>query len=147
MKSKFSALVTLWCNRLLLAVLLVLLLAMPLLICWYRDLRGLAPNIAEAILIAFYCCAPVVSYALWCIDRLTSNILKESVFVESNVRFIRRIRWCCAIVSLICLPASFFYLPLIFMVIIMAFLALAVSVVKNVIAAAVELREENDLTI
>ena len=30
---------------------------------------------------------------------------------------------------------------------IMAFLALAVSVVKNVMAAAVEIREENDLTV
>ena len=30
---------------------------------------------------------------------------------------------------------------------IMAFLALAVSVVKNVMAAAVEIQEENDLTV
>lgn len=36
---------------------------------------------------------------------------------------------------------------LIFMTMIMAFLALAVSVVKNVMAAAVEIREENDLTV
>ena len=33
------------------------------------------------------------------------------------------------------------------MVVIMAFLALVVSVVKNVMAAAVQIREENDLTI
>jgi len=33
------------------------------------------------------------------------------------------------------------------MVVIMAFLALVVSLVKNVMAAAVELREENDLTV
>ena len=39
------------------------------------------------------------------------------------------------------------YPPLIFLAVIMAFLAMAVSVVKNVMAAAVELREENDLTV
>ena len=121
MKARVSAYVTLWCNRVLLAALIALLFAMPRLVCWYRDFRGLVPHSAEAILIAFYCCAPVVFYALWCFDRLTSNILKDAVFVESNVRLIRRIRWCCATVSLICLPASFFYLPLIFMVIILAF--------------------------
>ena len=38
-------------------------------------------------------------------------------------------------------------MPLLFMVIIMGFLALVVSVVANVIAAAVEIREENDMTI
>ena len=50
-------------------------------------------------------------------------------------------------VSLVCLPAAVFYLPLIFLAVIMAFLALVISVVKNVMAAAVELREENELTI
>ena len=68
-------------------------------------------------------------------------------FVDSNIRFIRRIRWCCAIVSVVCLAAGFGYPPLLFLAVIMAFLALVVSVVKNVMAAAVELREENDLTV
>ena len=86
-------------------------------------------------------------YALRCIDRLVVNILAGEVFVRDNVSRIRRIRWCCAWVSLVCLPASFFYPPLCFLAVIMAFLALVVSVVKNVMAAAVEIREENDLTV
>ena len=102
---------------------------------------------AAAIMIGFYCCVPAVLYALSCMERLVRNILKEDVFVTQNVRFLRRIRWCCAAVSGICLPAAFFYPPLIFMTTIMPFLALAVSVVKNVMAAAVEIREENDLTV
>ena len=67
--------------------------------------------------------------------------------VTQFVRFLRLIRWCCAAVSVICLPAAFFYQPLIFMTTILAFLALAVSVVKNGMAAAVEIREENELTV
>ena len=80
-------------------------------------------------------------------DRLVSNILHQAVFVTENVRFLRRIRWCCAAVSLVCLIAGLFYQPLLFLAVIMAFLALTVSVVKNVMAAAVEIREENDLTV
>jgi hypothetical protein len=73
--------------------------------------------------------------------------LAGDVFIPNNVRRISRLRWCCLLVSLICLPATFFYLPLLFMVVIMGFLGLVVSVVANVMAAAVEIREENDMTI
>lgn len=147
MNPKFSAKITLWCNRVLAALIGVLIFTMPALLRWYQTLRPLGFGGAAAILAGFYGCVPVVLYALLCIDRLVVNILAEEVFTRRNVRFIRRIRWCCAGVSLICLPASFFYPPLCFMTVIMAFLALVVSVVKNVLAAAVELREENDLTV
>jgi hypothetical protein len=69
------------------------------------------------------------------------------VFVGQNVCYIRRIRWCCAGVSGLCIIPACYYPPLWLMVLIMAFLALVVSLVKNIMAAAVELREENDLTI
>jgi len=142
-----SAKITLWCSRLLAGAVCVLVFAMPGLLGWYQRLRSLGPHEAAAILIGFYCCAPIVLYALWCIDRLVRNLLEGQVFIRWNVRLIRRIRWCCAGVSLVCLPAAFFYPPLIFLTVIMAFLALTVSVVKNVMAAAVEIREENDLTV
>ena len=147
MTTKLSAKFTLWINRLLAAAVGILLFAMPGLLEWYQGMRPLGLHGAAAISFGFYLCVPPVLYALWCIDRWPHNILLEQVFVEENVRRLRRIRWCCAGVSLICVPAACFYQPLIFMVVIMAFLALMVSVVKNVMAAAVELREENDLTV
>ena len=80
-------------------------------------------------------------------EKLLNNILCGEVFVRDNVRGIRRIQFCCGMVSLICLPAAFVYVPLIFMVIIMAFLFLVVWVVAQVMDAAVTIREENELTI
>lgn len=147
MNPKLSAKITLWCNRIVALAVLVLIFFFPRLLEWYQGLRPLGLHGAAAVFFGFYLCVPVVLYALWCIDRLVSNVLAEKIFIQANVRYIRRIRWCCAGVSLICLPAAFFYQPLIFMVVIMAFLALVVSVVKNVIAAAVALQEESDLTI
>lgn len=147
MNPKLSAKITLWCNRIVALAVLVLIFFFPKLLEWYQGLRPLGLHGAAAVFFGFYLCVPVMLYALWCIDRLVSNVLAEKIFIQANVRYIRRIRWCCAGVSLICLPAAFFYQPLIFMVVIMAFLALVVSVVKNVIAAAVALQEENDLTI
>lgn len=147
MNSKLSAKFTLWCSRIIALAVIVLIFAFPRLLNWYQGFRPLGLHGAAAVSFGFYLCVPVVLYALWCVDRIISYLLKDEVFVLANVRYVRRIRWCCAGVSLICLPAACFYQPLIFMVVIMAFLALIVSLVKNILAAAVELREENDLTI
>ena len=147
MDSTVSARVTLWVNRLLALAVAVLVFCMPGLMRWYASVRPLGPKVTDAIIVAYYLCAPVVLYALWTIEKLMGNILADRVFVEDNVRFIRRLRWCCLGVSAVCLPAALRYPPLIFLAVIMAFLSLIVSVVKSVFAAAVELREENDLTI
>ena len=147
MTNFLSAKISLWCGRILSAGILGLCLGMYPLLKWYCAFRSLPWQVGMAILAGFYLCVPAILYALWCMERLLRNILANQVFVIDNVRFIRRIRWCCAGVSLVCLASGVLYQPLVFLAVIMAFLALIVSVVKNVIAAAVELREENDLTI
>lgn len=138
---------TLWVNRLIAIIVAVLLPCLPLLLNWYSNFRSLTQAEYTAILVAFYCCAVVIAVALWNMDKLLRNILKEEVFIRENVSCIRWVRWCCAGISLITLPAAFVYLPLFFLVIIMAFLSLVVCVVVRVMDAAVIIREENDLTI
>lgn len=147
MKQERSAKVTLWAGRVAAAAVAALAVCMPAVLQWYSAARALTDTERLAILIAFYCCVPAVGFALWNMDRLLRRILEGEVFTQKTVGHIRVIRWCCAGVSVICIPASVFYLPLVFMVIIMAFLCLAVSVVCGVMSAAVVIREENDLTI
>lgn len=142
-----TAKVTLWVNRLIGLIVAALIPGLPFLMKWYRNFRSLTGGEYLAILIAFYLCAILVTIALWNLDRLLRNIIDRAVFTQTNVRYISRVRWCCGGVSLICLPAAFIYYPLCFMVIIMAFLCLVVSVLVQVMAAAVSIREENDLTI
>ena len=137
----------LWVNRLVAALIVVLVIALPAVIRWYSSVRVLSEGEQMAIMAAFYCCVIPIGMALWCLERLLGSILLEQVFVRENVRRIRCMQWCCAAVSLICIPASFAYLPLIFLVVIMAFLSLVVCVLTRVMATAVALREENDLTI
>ena len=139
--------ISLWVNRAVALLVVVLLPALPFILRWYSRIRTLTANEHTAIMVAFYCCAVITAVALWKLDVLLRNILAEQVFTKKNVSCIRYIRWCCAGISLICLPAAFIYLPLIFMVIIMAFLSLVVTVLVRVMTAAVEIREENDLTI
>lgn len=139
--------ITLWVNRFIALLVGVLIFTLPAIMDWYIQFKTMTPTEQTAVTIAFYCCVLVIGFALWNVDRLLTAILAEQVFIRDNVRRIRRIQWCCGGVSMICVPASFAYLPLIFLVIIMAFLSLTVSVVASVMDAAVAIREENDLTI
>ena len=139
--------VTLWVNRFAALLIIILLPTFHLLLNWYEGFRPLTEAGEIALTAAFYTCAIIALLALWNVDSLLRSILKEEVFTEKNVSYIRAIRWACAAISLLCLPATFFYLPLIFMVVIMAFLALVITVLVRVMSAAVEIREENDLTI
>jgi hypothetical protein len=138
---------TLWVNRSVGLLVVLLIFFLQPIMDWYCQFRVLTGAEQTAITVAFYCCVVVIGIALWNMDRLLTDILAEQVFTRKNVIRIRRIQWCCGGVSLICIPASFAYLPLIFMVIVMAFLCLAVSVLSRVMDAAVTIREENDLTI
>ncbi len=148
MNSKInSAKLTLWVNRGLAAALFALLFGMPALLQWYCRFRYLADIERTAIIAAFYACSIAVFTALWNMDRLLRAILGGQVFIRENVQRIRSVQWCCGAVGLICIPAAVCYYPLIFMVIIMGFLCLVVSVVCRVMDAAVSIREENDLTI
>lgn len=139
--------VTLWANRAVGCIIGGLLFAMPSLLDWYSHYRLLTSREYTAILAAFYCCAVVIGLALWNMDGLLRAIRKGQVFIRENVRRIRVVQWCCGGTGLICLPAAFCYYPLMFVVIIMGFLFLVVSVVCRVMDAAVGIREENDLTI
>ncbi len=139
--------ITLWVNRFVATLVAVLLPTLPWILDWYSRVRTLTNPERTALLVAFYICAAITAVALWNMDRLLRNILRELVFTRANVRHIRTIRWCCGLISLVCLPAAFVYYPLAFMVAIMAFLCLVISVLVKVMAAAVVIREENDLTI
>lgn len=147
MKIPRSAKITLWATRAIAAVLVLLVFLMPRIVEWYSEVRTVGFPAAIATLAAFYVCCIPVSHALWQLDRLLAAIAGGNVFCARTVQRIKALRWDCLAVCLICLPAAFYYPPLIFVVVIMAFLSLVVSVLSGVMAAAVQIREENDLTI
>lgn len=129
-------------------LMLALLIFFPSLVEFYhQEFRPLDESTRASVLRAFYCCAVAVLYALWHMDRLLRNIDRAELFTLANVRHIRMIRWCCLAVSLLCLTAAAGFPSLLFASAVMIFLCLVVTVVGQVMASAVELREENDLTV
>ena len=148
MKKRINSItLTIWATRLVALIMFVLLFTLPALLDWYCQYRILEKIERISLMAGFYCCAGVVFYALWRMDCLLRCIHRGEVFTRDNVKHIRAIRGCCAATCLICIPAAICYYPLVFLVVIMGFLSLAVTVVCRVMDAAVSIREENDLTI
>ncbi len=145
---KISARVTLYTTRAIGALMVALLFCFPVLVEQYHQhFRALLESERTAIIWGFYGCSAAVLPALWHMDRLLGNILRETLFTLENVNHIRTVRWCCLAVSLICLAATFGFPSLLFLSVIMGFLCMVVTVVGQVLKAAVAIREENDLTV
>ncbi|MFV0413667.1 MAG: DUF2975 domain-containing protein [Oscillospiraceae bacterium] len=80
--------------------------------------------------------------------RLLHCIGLGQVFTNKNVAFLRHISWCCFIGAVICLVSGLgYYLPWLVVGVAAAFMGLVVRVVKNIVAQAIILKEENDFTI
>lgn len=96
---------------------------------------------------AFYPCAVFAYVTLYSLLRLLFNIKKDEIFTVQNVTYLRRISWCCFAVALITCVSGVFYVPYLMIAVAAGFVGLMLRVVKNVMQRAVEIREENELTI
>jgi hypothetical protein len=109
------------------------------------------------ILIPFYFVAPAGYVALISIDKILINMKKEVVFDYKNVKLLRILSWCCfyatlvGVVSYLVVFAMTHNPVILFAYLILAagelFVGLVVRVVKNIFESAIEIKDENDLTI
>lgn len=104
-------------------------------------------EVSKAVIPAFYCCLPFAAAALFMLIRLLLNILKDDIFILKNVKYLRYISWCCYAVALITAAFGIKYPLLIIITCSMLIIGTLLRVVKNIMQSAVEIREENDLTI
>lgn len=120
---------------------------------WFTSYRGWAEDgvALNKMMInfssCFYLSAPFAYVTLYSLLKLLFNIKNEKIFTTSNVKYLRRISWCCIVVALITFVGGIFYLPFLFVSIAAAFVGMLLRVVKNVMQSAVEIKAENELTI
>ena len=153
-KQKISTYISLVVCSLSAVLLLVWLFTFPQFFHWfYIDYHGFnesEPVIRAAyqtVVICFYICAPFAAAALWMLISLLRNLLRNEVFIRQNVLYLRFVSWCCYAVLLATFFGGLKYLPLMIVAFAMGVTGTLLRVVKNVMHAAVVLREENDLTI
>ena len=138
---------TLWVTYLAIGVVVLVSAGFVWILKWNSISRLLLPVERTAIIAGYYCSLPLILLALWEVLRLLGKIRDGQVFVTENVKSLGVIRSCCAGIFVVCLVAGCFFFPLLLVVAIMGFLSLMMQVLKQVMAQAVAIREENDLTV
>lgn len=101
----------------------------------------------KIILTVFYVSCPAGWLALIFIMKILKNILSGDVFTAKTVNYLRYLSWCCCFVAIAAGVSAIFYLPLAIFALASAFMALILRVLKNVMAKATEIKNENELTI
>lgn len=136
------------------AVLSVLVFAGPKLFEIYMTVyRGFLPDgeaikmLSKVFAFCFYPSAAFAAIMLYSLLRLLYNIRNEETFIPQNVRALRVVSWGCFAIALITLAGGFFYMPMLPVSAAGFFTGMLLRVLKNVMQSAVEIREENDLTI
>lgn len=135
-------------------ILLVLVLFGPRIFDAYMTMyRGIAPESAvlemlkKVFAATFYPCAVFAAGMLYCLLKLLFNIRKGHVFIMQNAKLLKFVSYGCYFIALITFVGGFYYMPFLFVTGAGVFTGILLRVLKNVMHAAVELREENDLTI
>lgn len=133
------------------AVFALLLLALDVgcyrFVGWFIGLRAMSWQSGVLMMVTIYVCSVfgwLVLVRLW---QLLRNIRDTRVFVRENVRILRIVSWCCAVVGAICLLSAFYYLPFGLVGVAALFMALIVRIVKNVFQQAIDMKDDLDLTI
>lgn len=105
------------------------------------------PELFLPILITLYACLGLSIFTLYYLHQLLVNIKKDIVFEDVNVRALRIISWLCMAIGVVTCISAFFYIQFLLVSASFAFIALIVRIVKNVVAQAIYIKQENDYTI
>ena len=97
--------------------------------------------------ICFYSSSVFAAIILYSLFKLLFNIKKGEVFIMRNALYLRLVSWCCFIIAAITFVGGFFYMPLSFVAAAGIFTGVLLRVLKNVMYSAVEIKQDNDLTI
>ena len=94
-----------------------------------------------------YLAVPAGWGAIILLYKLLINVKKGIVFTEDNVKSLSILSWLCFYVGLLSGFSSHKFAMFIIVSISALFIGLIVRVVKNIISKAIEIKEENDMTV
>lgn len=137
------------CTAVLLAALACFLVIAPGTVKWLMSftLAGLPDGRYSYFLITVYTGGFLLALLLVFLYLLLDNISKGSIFCEKNTSLLRKISFCCFGGAIISGISTIYYFPWLFIAIAAIFVGLIVRVLKNLLAEAIRIKEENELTI
>lgn len=146
-KQNRSALLTLILVDIFGVCLILLAFTAPALMRQYIQVTHCPESLFLPVTTTFYAILPFAAATLLALDRLLRRILRGEVFVSANVAALRLISYMLCAAVVIFLAAGFFYGGFFVLAVAAAFFVTVVRTVKNCFAAAVLIKDENELTI
>ncbi len=136
------------CILLFMCLLLAAVVSAPWLTHWFVNFSQAGQDGNAAYFMAtIYVGFVPAAYLLFSLLKLLLRIEAGQVFTAENVELLRRISWSCFLGAGIALVSVLYYYPWFFVAVAAAFMGLIVRVIKNVVAQAVELKNEADYTV
>lgn len=145
------------CYILLAAVAFVMLFITTGTITWDGDSFKLIEEFQVRLLsFPFYAVVPAGYAALVCIDKLLTNIKKDLVFEAATLKYLNIISYACVYASVvgivsvvISLVSDVYDFIIVFSLLSLGelFMAIVLQVIKQVFRKAIDIKEENELTI
>ena len=71
------------------AILVVLVIALPMLVTWYVEIRGKSASLPTTMMVTCYPCAPFTGISLFCLKKLLKNAINDELFSLSSIRCLR----------------------------------------------------------
>ena len=140
-KNNISALISLVLTYIFSLTVVVLCFFMPTVV------ERLLPEYRLTVLVTYYVCVPAVLLAMYLLAKLLGSVRKMQMFTMTNVLRMRVLSWCCGYFAIATCISGIFYLPMLIAGFFALFVCIILRVVKNMMASAVEIQKENDLTI
>ena len=145
------------CYVMLAAVVIVMLVITTGTITLSKESFKLIEEIQVRLLIfLFYAVVPAGYAALVCIDKLLTNIKKDLVFESETLKYLNIISYACvyaAVVGIVSVVISLisgvydFFIVFILLSLGEFFMAIVLQVIRQVFKKAIDIKEENELTI
>lgn len=120
---------------------------LPTLLDKYIHFFGKPEHYFSPTLIIFYVGLIPAFIADVSLYLLLVNAKGDKIFTDSSVKYLRIISWCCMAEGVIFFALGFYYYTAFLLSFAALFMGIILRVVKNVIAAAVDIKSENDYTI
>ena len=118
---------------------------LPKMLGAYSEFRG-GVDFSDVI-IALYISAPAGLICTIALLKLLFNIKKDEIFVQKNVILLQVLSYCCLFVGVEYVIVAHKFITMLFFAFAALFIGLILRVIKNVFDKAIEIREENDLTV
>lgn len=127
------------------AVLAAVSVALPFIITWYVESRGMDDTLPATVMLTCYPCLPFAAAILVSLRRLIHNSLSGLILGDKNLTLLRAITISCFAVTAITVAAGRQYKPFYIIAAASAACGLTFFVVRSLFGALLEKQREKDL--